>query len=158
MMPPDATATPSADRYDSGVGGLIGRATPKGQHELRASYLECTPDGALWLAGGFAEEHGMTGSDERAFIDRTGVKWTVTEMAAPAGARPERERRRFERASQRPRPPGSVLSTRDHGQPWLRFESHGDSRRLQVVPADWRQLSAEELEDLLGATERVAGF
>lgn len=100
----------------------------------------------------------MTSSDERAFIDRTGVKWTVTEMAAPATGRPERERRRFERSSPRPRTGASVLSTRDQGQPWLRFESHGDSRRLQVVPPDWRQLSAEELEDLLGATERVAGF
>jgi hypothetical protein len=101
---------------------------------------------------------GMTGPDERAFIDRTGVKWTVTEMAGPAQGRPERERRRFERASQRPRSAASELSTRDHGQPWLRFESHGDSRRLRVVPPDWRQLSAEELEDLLGATERVAAI
>ena len=100
----------------------------------------------------------MTGPDERAFIDRTGVKWTVTEVAAPAGGRPERERRRFVRSAERPRSSASVLSTRDNGQPWLRFESHADSRRLRVVPADWRQLSAEELEDLLGATERVAAI
>lgn len=99
----------------------------------------------------------MTGPDERAFIDRTGVKWTVTEIAAPTTGRPERERRRFERSSPRPRSGASVLSTRDQGQPWLRFESHGDRRRLGVVPANWRELSAGELEDLLAATERVAG-
>jgi hypothetical protein len=99
----------------------------------------------------------MTRPDERTFIDRTGVKWTVREIAAPAGARPERERRRFARSTPR-RAPASALSARDHEQPWLRFESHGDSRRLAVVPPGWRELPAEELEDLLGATERLAGF
>jgi hypothetical protein len=93
--------------------------------------------------------------EKRTFTDREGIRWSVTEVAPEQSAPPLRERRRFERMATRSSTTQSGIQTRDLMQPWLRFESRGDCRRVEPVPPDWATLSDSMLEDLLSDSRRV---
>jgi hypothetical protein len=87
----------------------------------------------------------------REFTDRTGVRWRVSEIAdvATTDAAP-RERRAEARSIQRGVPKAKRLATRPLELAWLCFESPAERRRVSPVPARWRQMPDDELEDLLG--------
>jgi len=92
----------------------------------------------------------------RAFTDRNGLRWTVTEVTKDAPAFVENRERRAEARSEPRRSTESArLTTRPLDLPWLSFESASTRRRLSRVPADWDDLPEDELEDLLGNAEIV---
>ena len=93
---------------------------------------------------------------DREFTDRTGVRWRVSEIAGAAteDAAP-RERRAEARSIQRGVPKTKPLTTRPLQLAWLCFESPVERRRLSPVPAGWRQMPDDELEDLLGDSVSV---
>jgi hypothetical protein len=94
-------------------------------------------------------------SEKRAFTDREGVRWTVTEVAPLQSVAPTRERRKLPRMAKRA-PSGSIgFQTRDLMMPWLRFESRADIRAIEPAPPGWDTLSDSELEDLLGRSKRL---
>lgn len=93
---------------------------------------------------------------QRAFTDRKGVRWTVSEVIDDAPAPAEtRERRANARSKQRPSADAPRLSTRPLGLPWLSFDSRNERRRISSVPAGWEDLPDDELQDLLGESEAV---
>src|ERR1051326_1764412 len=83
-------------------------------------------------------------------MDRTGVRWTVTEVsvATPALSAP-RDRRDQPRSKGRKTAKSLRLATRPLGLPSLRFEARGQCRWLSPAPPDWRDRPEDELEDLL---------
>ena len=96
-------------------------------------------------------------TEGRTFIDRSGVRWAVTEVRPAHGAAPLRERRKFPRMEKRGAAQGRDLGTRELALPWLRFDSRADSRSVDPAPAEWRDLSDAELEDLLSRSLRYRG-
>ena len=88
----------------------------------------------------------------RAFIDRTGSRWTVTEVPAADAASESRERRAEPRSVTRGARKAQVLSTRPLALTSLLFECRAERRRLTPAPNDWRTLPPDELEDLLPLT------
>jgi predicted metal-binding protein len=88
----------------------------------------------------------------RVFIDRTGVRWTVREAAAPAAPVENRERRMQARSERKPAHRTNRLSTRPLSLATLVFECTTERRRLSPAPAGWVALADAELEDLLHRT------
>jgi hypothetical protein len=92
----------------------------------------------------------------RAFTDRNGILWTVSEVTKDAPTFVENRERRAEARSENRRAAESTrLTTRPLDLPWLSFESATSRRRVSRVPADWDELPEDELEDLLGNSELV---
>lgn len=85
----------------------------------------------------------------RTFIDRTGVRWSVSEFAAPPPSPESRERRMQPRSVKRIFRKAKRLSTRPLALDALLFECATERRRLTPVPAEWQTLPDDELEDLL---------
>jgi hypothetical protein len=99
----------------------------------------------------------------RTFTDAGGVEWTVYDVIPRTDDR---------RAEERRRDPEGDIGTEDRRQEdrrieighlpsrltdgWLCFESAGDRRRLQPIPAEWMSMPEAELHDLLGQA-RPAG-
>ena len=93
---------------------------------------------------------------QRAFTDRNGLRWTVSEVTKePPAFVANRERRAEARSESRRTAESTRLTTRPLDLPWLSFESANTRRRLSRVPADWDDLAEDELEDLLGDAEIV---
>src|SRR6185437_4555241 len=88
----------------------------------------------------------------RTFVDRTGVRWSVSEVAAPPLSTESRERRMQPRSAKRIFRKAKRLTTRPHALAALLFECATERRRLTPVPAEWQTLPDEELEDLLHRT------
>ena len=91
----------------------------------------------------------------RTFLDKPGRQWDVWEVV------PTAVERRIAKAS--PRVPSierrKVQETRvvvpDRLQKgWLAFQSGLERRRLAPIPADWRDMTANELLDLLNQADR----
>jgi hypothetical protein len=91
----------------------------------------------------------------RSFTDRTGMLWRVSEIRGDDLAVPQepRERRAQVRSAPRPTRKAARLETRPLDLPWLCFESRSERRRVSPVPAEWRELTDEELEDLMGISQ-----
>jgi hypothetical protein len=96
-------------------------------------------------------------AETREFIDRLGIRWRVSEIAAHQGPPLGRERRKFERMPRSDRNAGSNMAIRAPNLSWLRFESQSDSRTLSPAPADWATLDDLALEDLLATSKRMDG-
>jgi hypothetical protein len=90
----------------------------------------------------------------RAFTDRNGIAWTVSEVTKSAPDFVENRERRAEARSENRRSAESTrLTTRPVDLPWLSFESATTHRRVSHVPPAWDDLPEDELEDLLGNSE-----
>jgi hypothetical protein len=85
----------------------------------------------------------------RTFVDRTGVRWSVSELAAPAPPIENRDRRLQPRSVKRIFRKAKRLSTRPLALAALLFECATERRRLTPMPAEWQTLPDDELEDLL---------
>lgn len=92
----------------------------------------------------------------RAFTDRTGVPWRVCEMTRPNAVDPRpRDRRAEPRSAERafvtkPRP-----LTRPADVSCLYFESRDERRQISPAPDGWQDLPDDELEDLLGLSQKM---
>jgi hypothetical protein len=91
----------------------------------------------------------------RSFRDELGREWDVWEVVptaverriAHAKKRPaEAERRRVHEAR--------VVVPDRLQKGWLAFQSGRERRRLAPIPADWAEMTAEELADLLHQADR----
>jgi hypothetical protein len=70
------------------------------------------------------------------FVDRTGTRWTVSEIA-----RLEFSERLI-----------SLLPHPERRRGWLLFESEeGERRRYSPIPENWRELSSLKLQECLGS-------
>jgi hypothetical protein len=83
---------------------------------------------------------------ERSFIDREGVRWTVSVIETTESTE-ERERRTAPRKQRLAKK--ASLSTRPSAAPWLSFQSKRTRLRLIPFPSEWREMTDVELEDLL---------
>jgi hypothetical protein len=88
----------------------------------------------------------------RTFLDRTGVRWSVSEFGARPPSTESRERRTQPRSAKRILRKAKRLTTRPHALAALLFECATERRRLTPVPAEWQTLPDDELEDLLPRT------
>jgi hypothetical protein len=92
----------------------------------------------------------------RDFTDRSGARWRVCEMARTSAVDPRpRERRAEARSAERAFPIAERLATRPLELPWLCFESNAERRRVTPVPDGWYDLPDDELEDLLGTSQKL---
>ena len=89
---------------------------------------------------------------DRVIIDRAGIRWTVSETAAPLLADEIRERRAEPRSQSRVVRKRERFATRPLAMSALLFDSANERRRLTPAPADWESLPDDELEDLLNRT------
>jgi hypothetical protein len=92
----------------------------------------------------------------RDFTDRTGVPWRVCEMTRSSAVDPRpRERRAEARSAER----AFVTKQRPLMRPaevsWLCFESRDERRRMSPAPDGWHDLPDDELEDLLGLSQKM---
>jgi hypothetical protein len=90
----------------------------------------------------------------RNFTDRSGVGWTVSEIAKGLPFAGRRDRRGDPYSGRRPIT-ALQFAMRPFGLPWLCFESSGERRRLARVPARWDELREDQLERLLGESAPV---
>ncbi|MEO6878213.1 MAG: hypothetical protein ABI205_07000 [Gemmatimonadaceae bacterium] len=66
-----------------------------------------------------------------------------------------RERRAEARSAERTFPAAERLTTRPLDLPWLCFESSTERRRLSPMPNGWYDLPDDELEDLIGLSQKL---
>jgi hypothetical protein len=100
----------------------------------------------------------------RTFTDAAGVEWTVYDVIPRVDERRADDRRRDSEPDigtedrrlddRRVAVAGHLPSRLTDG--WLCFESAGDRRRLQPIPAEWSSMPDAQLTDLLGQA-RPAG-
>src|SRR3954468_19210980 len=92
----------------------------------------------------------------RSFIDRTGVRWAVSEVPPAPSPTEHRERRSQLRSVIRAFRKAERLSTRPLALATLLFERaterHTERRRLTPAPTGWHTLPDDLLEDLLNQT------